>query len=65
MTLYKSRLVDSMGVIVISLTSLDPTILYSIGYPEIGLKFGCKALHLFPLVTGVSLSDDNGEGTYL
>jgi hypothetical protein len=59
-----SRLVESVGLSVISLTSSGPSILPQLFHktPKLHLMFGCRSLHVFPLATGWSLSEDSYAG---
>lgn len=54
---YEPCLVDACGVIDLS-ESYNPCSSF-VGFPMFWLMFGCKFLYLFPLVTGVILTDDN------
>lgn len=45
------QLVDSVGILIMPLTPMPPTNIYSLfstDFPELGLMFGCGALYLFP-----------------
>jgi len=64
-SLYKPhghRLVDYVGLLVVSLTTLAPSVLpppLQQDSPQFYLMFDCGSLHQFPAVAGWSLSDDS------
>jgi hypothetical protein len=52
MSPYAPRLIDSVGFLVVSSTSMSPLVLpptSSTGFPELCLIFGCGSVHLFSL----------------
>jgi hypothetical protein len=57
MSPYGSRLVDSVGFLMVSLTSLDASILPP--PPTQDSIFGCGSQHLFPSAAGWSFSDES------
>jgi len=59
---HRSRLVDSLGLLVVSLIplgSLNSSPDSSTELPELCLMFSCGSLHLFPTADGQSLSGDS------
>lgn len=63
MNFYEPCLVDFVGYVFSGFLnpsgSFNSSSSSSVGFPELCLMFGCSSLHLFPWVTGGSLSDNN------